>query len=194
MMDNKKRCPECNGIIYNNCCIHCGLMTNGYYVKNDSAIEKTEMELYNKSYVSMHRNEVGPMQFIFGSLNFSYRNHVVFGFIISVLDLIVSLMIYFILVNNFTGELQHILAIILFIIYLLVNKIFYYIICNPLCLFLDKININLNKKIIKDYKDKLSSHHDKNALAFIINVIIYIIIIYVYNYLIESDLILKFIE
>ena len=88
-------CKKCGGKIINNCCIRCGLLTNGNMVKQDEEVTDNHhvQRLYNKNFDTMNRNEKTYINFLLGPLYFSYRGHLILGIISVFID---YLLFYFI--------------------------------------------------------------------------------------------------
>ncbi|MCM1370922.1 MAG: hypothetical protein NC181_03420 [Clostridium sp.] len=164
-------CPKCNSKIINNCCIKCGYMLNGNYVGKVSKIDKFEdQKLYNNSFDRMQRNKNKFLIFLFGPLYFYYRNHFIFGIIISALDIFISYFICSLTKQFFTLYLYELGQFLISLMFLF-KRFLYTIFSNTICLKLDNIKIKKIKYNKNNYKNILINHKDKSLIIFIIGLI-----------------------
>lgn len=170
------KCVKCGGKIINNCCIRCGLLTNGNIVKQDEeVIDKYHVQrLYNKNFDIMNRNEKTYINFLLGPLYFSYRGHLILGIISVFID---YLLFYFISTFISSASYISLLTNLMLCFYLILNRLIYVGFSNSICLLLDNIKINKIRRKYKDnYLDKLNNTWYKKYYLFI-TLIFYLIVI-----------------
>lgn len=164
-----KRCIKCNGIIYNGCCIKCGLMDNNVYIKKEKNISKyDEYRNYNEDFDLMFHNDNGYIPFLIGHLYFSYRNYLFLGIISEVLEIIAFIGMYYyldklVIFSNIIGFF--VFTILTFVIV----RLQFYLFSNKICLALDK-------KKIKKYKEKNLKF--KSKIKLFINLLIDLLLMY----------------
>lgn len=175
-------CPKCNAKIYNDCCVGCGYMNNGNYIKRYSLAEKfKDLRIYNNSFDEMTRNEKKFITFLLGSFYFSYRNHFLIGILISTFDILLSgFIIEFF--DTFFAQ-SHVIMVYLvklyILLYIIVNKIFYMTFANMICLKLDELRLKRLKIKRKNYEELISRHEDKSVFKLLLNLIFCFVVLFV---------------
>lgn len=165
------RCPNCNALMLNGCCVRCGTLENGNQSNNEYVSKYDDDRKYNDDFDMMYRNENWYTPFIIGNLYFSYRKHLLLGIIFGIIDFA---LFYFLSYSyskmNFAN--LYLYYYIMFFFELLVRTL-YSIISNSICLSLDKRKIKKLKK-----KNKFLPTGDrKSILLAFLNIFIYIFII-----------------
>lgn len=167
-----KKCIKCGSNMLDNCCVRCGYMTNGNYISNKEPIDKNkDIKMYNDTYDKMYRNEKKIIPFFIGPLYFSYKNHLILGFIFTLLDILLykELLKLCEPVGYFTLFFY---MIVLFI--LLIKSLFYAILANSICIKADIYKISK----LKDNKDYIIANHKSSSVfKLILNIIFYITVI-----------------
>ena len=119
------KCPKCNVEMDKGICIKCGYMENGNYIEQFKKDDRnTNIRIYNEDFDEMNTNQKKYLNFLLGPFYFSYRNHLITGFIIG----IIAYMIYSFevkLTNALTsiGSIYTLIAFINVILYILINRI-----------------------------------------------------------------------
>ncbi len=170
------RCPKCNIKMLNNCCVRCGYMINGNYSNQKLESKYEELKLYNKSFEKMNYNKNKTQIFILESSYFSYRDHLLFGILLGIVDSIVSIFLISLMINYIKDDFI-IIYVELIIVYIFIKKIIYVIFANTVCLKLDYKKIEKIKKNNINYKDILIEHKDKSKIKLIISLLIYIVVV-----------------
>lgn len=174
-------CPKCNAKIRNNCCVGCGYMTNGNYVRiNSSTINHKDLRTYNNSFEEMTRNEKKFVTFLLGSFYFSYRNHFLIGILISTFDILLSgFIIEFF--DTFFAQ-SHVIMVYLvklyILLYIIINKIFYMTFANMICLKLDELRLKRLKSKHNNYEKLICRHEDKSVFKLLLNLIFCFVVLF----------------
>lgn len=174
-------CPKCNAKIRNNCCVGCGYMTNGNYVRiNSSTINHKDLRIYNDSFEEMTRNEKKFITFILGSFYFSYRNHFLIGILISTFDILFLCFIFEWFMDFFAPSdlLMLYLVYIYILLYIIINRIFYMTFANMVCLKLDELRLKRLKSKHKNYEELISRHEDKSIFKLLLNLIFCFVVLF----------------
>ena len=170
-------CIKCGGTILDGCCTKCGYLTNGNKVEDKNNDRNYELKLYNKDFNKISMNKNLLLITILGPLYFSYMGHFFLGTILVLLDYfyIYYSLKFFSIFNVLTMGIFSSTLQIIFII--LINRLFYIIFSNSICLSIDKYRIKRIKKKYKDnYIEKLKSHkHHKYYL--ILTILLYVIVL-----------------
>lgn len=170
-MNEKKHCSNCNGIIYNGCCLVCGLMENGEYANSQNTISKYDIfRNYNEDFDTMFRNENAYIPFLIGHLYFSYRNHLFIGLLAEIIEILFFLLVYYfldklVIFSNFFG-----FTIVSIIVFVIVRLLFYF--------FSNKICITLDEKKVSNNITKQKKTLTKSSIKLFINLILDFLIIY----------------
>lgn len=170
------KCPNCNVDLIDNCCLRCGYLSNGNYIKKNN-IEKDKFEdqrLYNKDFDNMYRNNKYHINFLLGPLCFSYRGHFILGILFVYLDYLL-----FMFLGPIFSKIGKISIFIYFLafLYLFINRTIYAGFSNSLCLFIDNIRIKeIKRKYKENYKIKLEKHKHKK-IYLLLTILFYIILI-----------------
>ncbi len=155
------KCKNCGGIIYNGCCLKCGLMENGNFIQNPKKEPKIEeIEKYNEDYDIMLHNENWYVPFIIGHLYFSYRNYFLLGILFEIIEIFFQIAAFYIQAKTIFQDLLSVL--LTFILSFLFVRIIISIIANPIILFFDK------KKVKMKYKHKIF----KSMIKLIVHILI----------------------
>lgn len=171
-------CPKCNIKLEKGICLKCGYMENGEQIEQFKKEDKyTDIRIYNEDFEQMNTNQNKIVNFLLGPLYFSFRKHLIIGTIISLLAFLV-LYIEIKITNYFLqiGTLCTLLAFFNITFYIIINRILYMALSNPICLALDKMKIKIIKQRNKNYIDKFVNHNAKSILTLLIQILIYIII------------------
>lgn len=173
-------CPKCGSKIMNECCSRCGYMCNGNNIKLDTFSDKyKEEKLYNSSFEEMMKNGKSFLAFLMGPTYFSYRNHLFFGIILTLIDIFIS---YFLLVKYddflmpFIGPLFLILQQFIYV-FIIIKRILYAAFANIICLKIDRLEIKIIKARVTNYTDVIAKHEDRNLYKFLLNIIFITILI-----------------
>lgn len=168
------KCKKCNSNMFNGCCVRCGYMDNNTYVKHENAESKfNDMRNYNKSFDKMYRNDKSIFPFILSFLYISYRNHLLAGFIIGIIDVAITISLEIFLGYIFNGYLPLIMFSLIFT-FLFFKRLLYSMFANDLCLKLDSIRIKKLKSLNKS--EKICNHSDKSFIKIFIHIMLYILI------------------
>lgn len=172
------KCPNCNIEMDKGICLKCGYMENGNYIEQFKKEDKnTEIRIYNEDYDEMNTNQKKYLNFLLGPFYFSYRNHLITGFLTGI---IAFLILYFeiILTQALTtiGSIFTLVAFLNITIYVIINRIFYMGFSNVICLAIDKHKIKKIKKK-ENYMDILVNHKSRSIAKIIIQVLLYIMLI-----------------
>ena len=165
-------CPKCNIELEKGLCIKCGYMENGNTIEQFKDTDQhTEVRLYNEDFDQMNTNQNKLLNLLMGSYYFSYRGHLLIGFISTI---IASLILLFeIKLTNAFISLGSISILLIFLnttLYITINRILYMSFSNPICIEIDKCK----SKKIKD-TNKLVNHKCKNLLYLTIHILLSII-------------------
>lgn len=169
-------CPRCNVEMKSYYCIRCGYMENGKKIGEYKFKSKYEdVRLYNMSFDEMYRNEKKFYPFLLGNFYFSYKNHLFTGFIFGIIDFI----FFYSIATLSSVLLSNSLFINLSLLtYVILNRLFYCTFANAICIEIDKYMVKrLNKK---DKKESIAKHKDKKITNIFLNVLLYILIIWVF--------------
>lgn len=175
------KCPKCNAVIYNDCCVGCGYMTNGNYIKvNSSATKFKDLRTYNNSFEEMTRNEKKFITFILGSFYFSYRNHFLIGILISTFDVLFSCFIIEWFMDFFAPSdlLMLYFVYVYILLYIIIKKLLYMTFANMVCLKLDELRLKHLKIKHKNYEEIISSHDDKSVFKLLLNLIFCFVVLF----------------
>lgn len=157
MKDNMERCPNCNRILKNNWCMHCGYMLNGEIIRKKPT-EVSDIEIYlGDRYDKINRNKNAFLPFILGPFYFCYNYFLVFGLLFTFVEFFVCRVLITLFQSVFVNKLM------IFIIW----RIFFCAIGNIIYLWLCEQKIKVIKKIYKEnYKEVLvkKSKHTHNIL------------------------------
>ena len=166
-------CPKCNSKLVDGCCIKCGYLSNGNQICNRNIDKNEDMKLFNKGFDKINLNKNLLLVFTFGPLYFSYMGYFFVGTILGVLD---YFLFYFVM-NNIEISISIFGTLPFGLLYLFINRLFYIVFANYICLQVDKVKIKIIKNRYKDnYKEKLNAHkYHRHYLLF--TIIIYIILI-----------------
>lgn len=168
------RCEKCDGKIVGGCCTKCGALQNGNQIKEVEIDKNEDLKLYNKDFDIVNQNKNLFLIFIFGPLYFSYRGYFLLGTILGIVD---YLLLYY-MMNNVLGIIIFIFGpAIVFILYMLINRLFYVIFSNYICLLIDKYKVKkIKEKYTKNYKSILKKHKH-NKYYFILTLVVYFVLI-----------------
>ncbi len=170
-------CIKCGGSIVDGCCTKCGYLINGNRIQDKSTDINLELKLFNKDFGKISRNKNLFLVTILGPLYFSYMGHFFLGTFSVLFDYIYFTYAFqffdainIVTINMFNTPFQTIFII-------LINRLFYVIFSNTICLSLDKNKIKRIKKKYKDnYIDKLKSYkHHQYYL--ILTILLYVIVL-----------------
>lgn len=154
-------CKNCGGKVYNGCCLKCGLMDNGNFVKhNDTTSKYNDIRKYNEDFDTMYHNDNWYIPFFMGHLYFSYRNYFLFGIIIEFFEIFFQTVA--IRIQESTIFQDIISTFVTFVLSFIIIRIIISIIANPIIIFFDK------KKVKLKYKQKKF----KSILKFLLHVLI----------------------
>lgn len=169
------KCIKCGGIMLNDCCVNCGYMKNGNYTNKKDTFDKFEdIKNYNSSFDSMHRNKKKYLVFILGPLYLSYRNHLLSGCLMSLIDFSISCLIMAKLTQ--INEYSNFLFLLLLFTYIFIKRIIYVSFLNPICLRLDFYKIKILKKTKKNYIKIIKNHKSRSIFTLLLNIILYILL------------------
>lgn len=163
-------CPNCNIKMVNGCCIKCGLLEGGNYIRHDELPSKyDDIRIYNKDFDKMYRNENWYISFLLCNFYYSYRKHIIIGTIFGIIDLL--LMFLIVIIYNKLNITNSYLLIYILIIYRILIRTMYATISNSICLYFDSKNLKKGeyKKIGRSY------------IYLLINILLYLIPIYIYK-------------
>lgn len=169
------KCVKCGGIIKNDCCINCGYMTNGNYINKNKETDKfKDIRIYNDSFDVMYRNEKSYIVFLLGPLYISYRNHLFFGCLISLIDLLITNF----MLTKFSDicSFMNLASFLLSFTFIFIMRVLYVVFSNTICLKLDSIKIKRIKKKNKYYEEILKKHENISVFKLILNIMFYIIL------------------
>ena len=178
------KCPNCNIEMNNGICLKCGYMSNGNYIEQYKKTDKyTAIRMYNEDYDIMNYNSSKLLTFFLGPFYFSYRNHLLIGFLISIIDLLMFLL--YININdslNYLGSIFSVFAYFNTVFYPIINRAFYIGFSNTICIFIDKCMVK--KLMLKsNYIDKLIKHKSKSFLKLFIHILLFIVVIIIFLHL-----------
>lgn len=168
------RCKKCDGKIIGGCCTKCGLLQNGNKI-NEAEIDKNEdLKLFNEDFDVINQNKNLFLIFIFGPLYFSYRGFFLLGTVLGIVD---YLLLYY-LMNNVLNIVIFIFGPgLVFILYILINRLLYVIFSNYVCLLIDKYKVKkIKEKNQKNYK-KILKKYKHNKYYFILTLAVYFVLI-----------------
>lgn len=139
-------CPNCKVKMFNGCCLKCGLMENGNYIKHEKMDSKYDkVRNYNEDFDIMHRNENWYVPFTIGSLYFSYRNHLIIGLISMVIELIFIISpLYILSYTIFQDIISFFMVLTLSFVF---ERTLLSMLANPICIKLDQRKNNSKKSI-----------------------------------------------
>lgn len=162
------KCIKCGSKVFDNCCIGCGYMTNGNYSntnKETVSYRYKDLKKYNSSFSEMFNNEKKFIPFILGPLYISYRNHLLFGCLISLIDFLIICLLLFFLDTSFALGLYTSL-----IISFLIRGFIYSLFANSICLKTDEFEI-------KRLKNKnIDNHKSSSLFKMLLNLELYIVL------------------
>lgn len=159
------KCPKCGRKMLDKCCLKCGCLINGRVINNEDKKDKNiDLKIMNEDkYDIMLHNDNWYIPFIFGPFYLAYKNHVVLSIITSIFDV---LLFCFIGINVGNNIYLSVFNKPLILLYLFLNRLVYAMFSNVICLKLDKINIEKQKrKYQKNYRMKI---HNKDSFLHVI--------------------------
>lgn len=160
-------------------CIKCGYMENGNYIEQFKKEEKyTDIRIYNENFDEMNTNQKRYLNFLLGPFYFSYRNHIITGFIIGIIEFLIYIF-EMILTSALTsiGNIFTLIAFFNIIFYIVINRILYMGFSNAICLFIDKHKIMKIKRKNNNYIDKLIKHKSTSIIFILMHILLYAILI-----------------
>lgn len=139
MGKNTKRCPNCNRILQNTWCMHCGYMMNGEFISK-KPIEISDIEIYlGDRYDKINRNQNAYLPFILGPFYFCYNYFLIFGLLFIPVEYFVCKGLYTLFQSVFVN------SVMIFILW----RIFFCAIANIIYLWLLEKKSNELKESIK---------------------------------------------
>jgi len=181
------RCEKCDGKIVGGCCTKCGALQNGNQIKEVEIDKNEDLKLYNKDFDIINQNKNLFLIFLLGPLYFSYRGYFLLGTVLGIVD---YLLLYY-MMNNVLNIIIFILGSMwVFLLYMFINRLFYIIFSNYLCLLIDKYKVKkIKEKYKKNYKSILKKHkHNKYYLMLTIVVYLFLILLFVISRGIKNGL------
>ena len=168
------KCPKCNSDIVDGCCVRCGYLLNGNFVRNREVEKNEDLKLFNKDYESLLYNKKLLLIFILGPLYFSYR-----GFLItSLLSIIIDRYLYFLFMDIVNHSIFMLSSFSMQLIYFVISRLIYVIFSNSICILIDKLKIKMYKMIYKENCKEKISNHKHHKFYLIIAIVVYIILIF----------------
>jgi len=181
------RCEKCDGKIVGGCCTKCGTLQNGNKIMQVEVDKNEDLKLYNKDFDIINQNKNLFLIFLLGPLYFSYRGYFLLGTVLGIVD---YLLLYY-MMNNVLNIIIFILGSMwVFLLYMFINRLFYIIFSNYLCLLIDKYKVKkIKEKYKKNYKSILKKHkHNKYYLMLTIVVYLFLILLFVISRGIKNGL------
>ena len=154
-------CPNCGMQMKKTYCLHCGYMTNGNFIDTKKLMEDSLLELYfGKQYDKVIRNQNWFLSGLLGPTYLFCQNFWLIGFLLIILDSIVSL--FFLSFNH--ALLFYYMVMLLNGIYWVVNRLVWATIGNMLYIkLLSKRLLKFKEKYKEDYKERIQELYKKDS-------------------------------
>ena len=168
------KCPKCNIELNKGICLKCGYMENGNQIEQFKKHDKyTNIRIYNEDFDQMNQNLNKGIVFVLGPFYFSYRNHLLIGLIIGIIDILLLMLVYNI-VNALTslGSIYNLYAFFIVVFYPIINRVLYMSFSNSICILLDTYKV---KRISN--MDTLVNHRSKSFIKIFIHILLYMVIL-----------------
>lgn len=174
------KCPNCGKPLHDNCCIHCGYMTNGVIIDPQKKQTVSDLEKYlGQNFDKITRNENNLATFILGPLYLSYNYFIIIGTILSIADIISILFIreiFTIITNN--AQVNVMIVITPIIIFF--SRLFWVVFDN--IIYIKLLNTRIDKlRKMNDFDSYIKNKKTPNQSMFgIIMSLMIIVILFVF--------------
>lgn len=176
-------CPKCGTKMIDKVCIKCGFLENGKMIKISQDNVLSDLELYEKDFHNMINNKKLLKPFLLGLLYITYKGYFVLGFVLGFIEWVISLFV-FSFFYSLAYQYKFAFAFVFWLVYFLISRMFIAGVLNSFVLFLNRKKIaRIKEHNPKNYRVILANHEVHGAVLIVLNILIYILIFIVFNFL-----------